>query len=309
MGAFARAVLALTLAAAAPSTAAGARGSPSRSSPPCATCLTIILRPEQLDLLPAALNGLDVLVDVQPAAADVPELLERIRARGGRAGVRLPGLDAMAHVPGLSSTSTVVLDVGTVGQPLDRLVFALRTAATSIRATAATPPRIVVEAPSMVRGELQRLAAQGYWDAVLDAAGAGWQSGGVLTGAVAALRAAQAHPGRLVLTAGSDDGQTRQTLADLALAVRWLDDSLVPDDGGVTGRVRRRRPCSRLSRSRLTRSRRSARGVCSRPAGRLRANAPGRADSTRRGRSTRPDGRAGCGSFRRRRRKSRHPGA
>ena len=232
MGAFARAVLALTLAAAAPLTAAGQGVPPAGVPPPCATCLTIILRPEQLDLLPAALNGLDVLVDVQPAA-DVPELLERIRARGGRAGVRLPGLDAMAHVPGLSSTSTVVLDVGTVGQPLDRLVFALRTAATSIRATAATPPRIVVEAPSMVRGELQRLAAQGYWDAVLDAAGSGWQSGGVLTGAVAALRATQVHPGRLVLTAGSDDGRTRQTLADLALAVRWLDDSLVPDDGGV----------------------------------------------------------------------------
>jgi len=233
VGAFARALLALTLAAAAvPSTASGQPVSPTGTPPPCATCLTIVLRPEQLDLLPAALNGLDILVDLPPSASGVAGMLERILVRGGRGGVRLHGLDALPEVSDLSSASTIVLDVRTVVMPLDRLVFALRTLATSIKATGAPPARIVVDAQPAVRGELQNLTGQGYWEAVVDAGGP-WQSGGVLNGALAALGTTQARAGRLLLTAGADDGQTRQALADLALAVRWLDDSLVPDERGV----------------------------------------------------------------------------
>ena len=199
---------------------------------------------------------------------------------------------------------------GTVGQPLDRLVFALRTAATSIRATAATPPRIVVEAPSMVRGELQRLAAQGYWDAVLDAAGSGWQSGGVLTGAVAALRADAGPP----WPAGVDGGVGRRTDAagvGRSCTRRALAGRLArPGRRWSTSRVRRRRTLSAsiaipvsLDRVAVLEACAADRPVVSEP------TLPVERIQLAGGASTRPDGRAGGGSFRRRRARRRHPGA
>ena len=250
------------------------------------TCLAIILRPEQLDLLPAALNGLD---DPRRRAAGRRRRRWTARAasarRGGRAGVRLHGLDATAARPlDLSATSTVVLDVRDARQPLDALVFALRTAATAIRRCGSDA------AADRRRGAVDRArrAPDARGSGLLGcrarrSGAAGWQSGGVLTGALAALRAAQPRPGRLMLTAGSDDRDRRGSAGGPCARRRWLDDVAHPGRRRSTGRVRRRRRCSRLSRSRLARPHRSARGVC--PADRpvvVRADAPGRAASAAR---------------------------
>ena len=235
MGSFARVVLALTMAAGAlTSLASGQPVPPAPAGPPCATCLAIVLQPEQLELLPGALNGLEILVDVGPPVSGGAGLLQPIVARGGRGGLRLRTLAPLPPVSELSAASTVVLDVRAATLPLDALVFALRTAATSIRAVAAKPLRIAVDAPAALRAQLAMLTPQGYWDAVIDAGGArDLRSGGVLTSALSALAATQSGPGAILLSAGPDEAQSRAALADLALAARWLDDSLVPDDGAV----------------------------------------------------------------------------
>ena len=228
MSALARVLLALTVAAGGAPVVSAQPTAPA-ARPPCATCLAVILRPEQLALLPEALNGLEILVDTAvPGAAPVTSL-EVITRRGGRAGRVLHALDAPPPAD-LAGASTLLLDIRDNPQPLDALVFALRTTATAVRAGASGPLRIVVDPPAAFRTQLQQLTVQGYWDAVLDGGDPdGWRNGGVLTGAVAALDATQ-RGGRLLLTLGPEAGPA---LADLALAARWLDDSLIPDDGGV----------------------------------------------------------------------------
>ncbi|MEO7273991.1 MAG: hypothetical protein ABI211_18490, partial [Vicinamibacterales bacterium] len=234
MDALARVLLVLTIAAGGPPIVSAQPRSGSVARPPCATCLAIAVLPEQLVLLPDSLNGLEILVDAAAQGSGLAGVIEGITRRGGRGGVVLHGLDPL-NAADLSGASTALLDIRDAAPSFDALVFALRTLSTSIKAGAAVPPRIVVAALEASRGPLHQLTAQGYWDAVVDgAAPDGWRDGGMLAGAVAALEATRTGPGRrLLLTLGPDAGQARRALADLALAARWLDDSLVSDSGGL----------------------------------------------------------------------------
>src|SRR5262245_56235816 len=67
-----------------------AAASQTRVHPPCATCIALSVRPEQVALLPGELHGLEVFVEVA-ADGDISRLLGEIASRGGTPGVLVRG--------------------------------------------------------------------------------------------------------------------------------------------------------------------------------------------------------------------------
>src|SRR3954447_3861567 len=80
VGSLARVVVAVTMAVGAVGGTALAQpaGGAESGLPPCAGCVALTLAPQQLSLLPAAVNGLQILVDPSSAASDLGSFLEFI---------------------------------------------------------------------------------------------------------------------------------------------------------------------------------------------------------------------------------------
>lgn len=108
--------------------------------PVCAACLALEIVPGQAGALPAQLEGLDVLVRVEPGSEGAAlETLAAISARGGRPGVVFPGLTGTALPPELlAQAHRILIDLGAAPSAEDpkQIAFALKTQSTAVRAGA-----------------------------------------------------------------------------------------------------------------------------------------------------------------------------
>ena len=154
---YARPVLVLWLTAAglaAPSMAGRAAAQPAAPAP-CAACLVPIVSPGQTVLLPAALNGIEVLLspEREPGAAGaLGDAVQAIRRAGGRPGLLLRAVDE-APPDGLADLHRVVL-VMPDAVPAAELSFRARTRLTELRASYPSARIGAAGDPAVVRGLL-----------------------------------------------------------------------------------------------------------------------------------------------------------
>jgi hypothetical protein len=222
--------------------AAASQTIPGSANAPCATCIVISLKPEQLPLLPLQLHGLEILVEVEASAtADIPGLLDEITRHGGHPGVLLHEFPADLLLPNLVRVPTILLDVRTSPLSPDALLFELRTRLTALRASARVPLRLAVEPPVALATVLQDQTVAGYWDVIVTPssgprASGSWVRGGDLEHAGRALDVTRtAGADRWLLRVPDDLDVARRVLADLASAARLLTTGLVldPDPSGL----------------------------------------------------------------------------
>jgi hypothetical protein len=200
--------------------------------PPCASCIVLDLRPEQVALLPNELHGLEVLMEVGEAA-DVPRLLGEISNRGGTPGVLLKAFPPDALVPQLAHASTILIDLRTSTLEFDALLFELRTRLTALRAVARGPLRLAVEPPEAATARLLEQSSAGYWDDVVTRdGGAGrpgrWLRGGIFESIGPALDlTSTGNAARWIVGAPDEPETARRVIADLANSARLLGPGLV----------------------------------------------------------------------------------
>jgi hypothetical protein len=211
--------------------------------PPCATCIVISLKPEQVALLPPDLHGLEVLVSASEPTSDISVLLDEIAKRRGHPGVLLAGFPSDAGLVHLTRAPTVVLDVRSSTLPFDGLLFELRSRLTALRAAARVPLRLAVEPPGALEAAFRDLGTAGYWDVLVSSGAAsgtvaGWVRSGDLESVAGALDLTRrAEVERRLFRIPEDAATARGLLADLAGAARLLTAGLIADGGPGALRV------------------------------------------------------------------------
>jgi hypothetical protein len=212
-----------------------------QSHPPCATCIVISMKPEQVGLLPGELHGLEVFVEVA-ADGDISNRLEEIARRGGAPGVLVRGFPSDALTQELSPASTILLDLRGSTLEFDALLFELQTRLTKLRAASRRPVRLVVEPAESVAVRLAEKSTAGYWDALVLAEqtvpGAGsWVRMGDLDDVKAALDVTRGGgTDHWVWRAPEEQATALRAIGDLSKAVVFLPQGLL-GDAGSTARV------------------------------------------------------------------------
>jgi hypothetical protein len=104
---------------------------------PCAACIVLSITPGQSVLIGPSLEGLEVLVRADPAAAaDVRAAVEAVRQAGGRPGLWLPG-PAVTIDPALAALAhRIVIDLSNDAADPGELSFLLKTRAVELRSAA-----------------------------------------------------------------------------------------------------------------------------------------------------------------------------
>jgi hypothetical protein len=206
-------------------------------TPPCATCIVLAMRPEQVALLPNDLHGLEILLEVN-SETDIHRLLGEISHRGGRPGVLIHGFPSGTVIAQLASVPTILLDLRTSSLQFDELLFDLRTRLTALRAASQVASRLVVGPPAAMIDKLEDYSQAGYWDAlVIDSGPTGssnWRRRGPLESASVAIELSQSEAAdRWLLEVPEDAATARRAIADLASAAKLLAAGLVPGSGSV----------------------------------------------------------------------------
>jgi hypothetical protein len=224
--------LALLIAALTPGAASAAQGStPAVPEPPCAACISVVVSSGRASVLPAALNGVGVLLEADPAEPGLPALLDGIAARGGRPGLLVTRLPVDASLPSFRHAETVLIDARGVALAPDALTFELRTALTALRAHG--PAKLGVDPPPALADSLARDTA-GYADFLVRPAGAApfsgaWKRGGTLASAPAAIALTRTSLAvRWLFDLPEDDDVARDALAAIASAARVFTPGLLP---------------------------------------------------------------------------------
>jgi hypothetical protein len=224
--------LVLLIAAMAPGVASAAQGlAAGAPEPPCAACITVVVSAGRASVLPAALNGVGVLVDADPASPDLPGLLDGIAARGGHPGLLLTRLPVDAGAPSFRHAETVLIDARRLALSPDALTFELRTALTALRARGSA--KLGVDPPPNLAESLARDTG-GYADFLVRSAGDErsremWARGGTLASASAAIALTRtAGAATWLFDLPADDGAAREGLTAIASAARVLTPGLLP---------------------------------------------------------------------------------
>ncbi len=233
-----QALYALVLLAAAlvPHAASAGQGGTATKEAPCAACITLVVPRARLPLIPAALNGTGVLVDADPADADLPAILDGIAVRGGRPGLLVTRVPVDASLASFRHADTIVIDARGMALPEDALTFELRKALTALRAQGSA--QLGVGLPPEPAESLARATA-GYVDFLaVPARGslspAMWASAGTLTTAAAAIgQTRSAAAARWLFYLPQDEEAARAAVAGIAAAARFLTPGLLPETGNV----------------------------------------------------------------------------
>ncbi len=235
-----RALLAAAVAAACGLTAA--LPAAAQDNPICAACLAPVIAADQVSLVPAALDGLEVFLRAD-AGTDAAVLagLRAIVERGGHAGLLLSALPpAPPAAETLAAADRLLIDLTAVAAGADRqaLVFALKTQATAFRAAAKPGARFGIIAPAATATALLGEDLAPYLDIIVwldpppaDSGGpAVWRTVGngppTLAAALAATRTA--GTARWLWTLPPDPGAAGPLLAATAQAGAALPAGLVP---------------------------------------------------------------------------------
>ncbi|MCA1560312.1 MAG: hypothetical protein LC753_02730 [Acidobacteria bacterium] len=212
--------------------------------PPCAACIAVTVDPGQVLVLPASLEGLDVLVRLAPgeerAAAAA---LRAIRDRGGTPGLHIAGVPRDVDPQVVALAKSVILDLGArQSPPDDAFVYDLKMRVTQVRSTAPEALRIgIAAAPDVTRALIARDLAP-YLDFVVwlgepdpEIRGpARWRA---MAAAVPALHSVQQalvaqrdtiDTERWLWRAPADAIDAGRVLADLARAALLLTNGLAP---------------------------------------------------------------------------------
>ena len=139
--------------------------------PVCAACLALEIGPGLAGALPAQLEGLDVLVRVEPGSESAAlDTLAAISARGGQAGVVVAGLPATAlPLDVLAQAQRVLIDLGSAPAAEDprQVAFALKTQSTAVRAGPKTGVLFGIMAPAATASVLLAQDLAPYLDFVV----------------------------------------------------------------------------------------------------------------------------------------------
>jgi hypothetical protein len=202
-----------------------------RQDVPCATCAAVIVQPPDVERLPPALNGLEIILPLA-AETDAGALLgpiRGIRARGGRPGALIEAVGAARLPPSVAELlDTVILrSRGAAGAVA---AFDLKSGLTGLRAAVRRDTPIGLAVPAVVLDDLLERGIAPYLDFVVSRASPGhvlpwWMEQGELTDATDAMRG----KGVRSIWIAASDAQTRErALVDLAAAARLLTPQLVP---------------------------------------------------------------------------------
>ena len=121
----------------------------------CAACVALSVSPDQVSLLPAELDGMEVLIRVAPGAeAGAADAMASIEKRGGRPGLLMTALPASTPATELMAAARrVVISIAAprAGEAPDEYVFGLKTRLTAIRgaAPATLMLGLAADAPTM----------------------------------------------------------------------------------------------------------------------------------------------------------------
>jgi hypothetical protein len=186
----------------------------------CPSCLKVVITPVDAWRMPAALDGLTVLVDVRGAAEALPApIVEAIRTRGGRAGVILDGGSGWRRPVDGAGVDLLIVDLAGL-QPGVRLTFELKTEFVALRA-AFPDLRIGVAIGSLDDASTLVREIGSYIDFVVGAgvaAGASvsevWQDAGEVHGARDALELTRAS-GAASIMVRVGGARLAETLTDL----------------------------------------------------------------------------------------------
>jgi hypothetical protein len=135
-----------------PGAAAPAVAGRPEPDPPCGACLVLLVTPQQALVLPPALHGLEVLVEI-PAGEERRALaaLEDIAGRGGRPGVFIRGVPTAPVAPEVLDRAEVVLvevPASGAGPDPDAMAYAIKTHFTAARGAAARDLVLGLAAPA-----------------------------------------------------------------------------------------------------------------------------------------------------------------
>jgi hypothetical protein len=241
------AALAIVLAA------AGALRAQGTGVAPCAGCIVPSVTPGQTLTLPPRLNGLDLVVRVEPSDASTAlAALQAIRARDGVPGLHLTAIPPNAiDAAVLGLASVVLLDVSTTGdKDADSLAFQLKRGLTALRA-AATSARVGVvvtgaQGQALLVREIAPYVDLIAWigatpsDVPVEAWGTMTETPSDIGALVRAAGARSATARRQLWRVPDDAVRSVQLLADLAAATPFLSAGLVPlAPGGMSCAGRR----------------------------------------------------------------------
>lgn len=112
----------------------------------CATCIAVVVGPEQAAALPAQLDGMEVLIRVPTGGeAAAATALSLVAQRGGRPGLfvrGLPGAPPAGTALADARRVAIAIDAPRTGESVDEYAFSLKTRLTAIRAAA--PPALAL---------------------------------------------------------------------------------------------------------------------------------------------------------------------
>ena len=123
---------------------------------PCVSCQALSIAPEQIAILPAAVNGTSVLIRIAPAApaGSWADPLAEVRRIGGSAGLHLTGVPAEDAAALAADVDRLLIDAA--GDDLDRLAFDLKKALAAARGKHPQAALLVAATPSTVAALRER---------------------------------------------------------------------------------------------------------------------------------------------------------
>lgn len=127
--------------------------------PPCAACTAVSVDPGQVLVLPASLEGLDVLVRFAPGQERAVAAAQRsILDRGGTPGLHIAGVPGEVDPQVLALAKSFLLDLGASRSlPDDALTYDLKTRLTQVRSAAPVALRVgIAAAPDVARALITR---------------------------------------------------------------------------------------------------------------------------------------------------------
>jgi hypothetical protein len=211
--------------------------------PPCAGCVALTISTRQAALLPAHLDGLDVLVTLEPEAMQpAVDALAAISARGGHGGIVIAGLPGAADLPVslLASVDRVLSDLTLLppGSNTQQVAYALKNGSTAIRGAGKPGIQfgILVRAddgPRIVTPDVAPYLDFVVWSGAPSAEGAGtavWRTYPTPPASLAAALAVTSTGGadRWLWQMPVDDGVAEPLIGAIVEAARLLPSGLVP---------------------------------------------------------------------------------
>jgi hypothetical protein len=204
--------------------------------PPCGACIALIVHPSQASLLPQQLNGLDVLIEVDPRrSADAAAAVQQIYERGGHPGLFVTGMPAGFSTIALERVLTVVVDLRSTDAAADALAFELKTRLTAMRASSSSI-QLGIAGPSTIVSALLAHDLAPYVDFVVPDADAlpiahpaQWMRSGELADLSVAVKATmRAEVQRWLWRVPSEPEVARRLIDDLSRSASLLPSGLAP---------------------------------------------------------------------------------